>query len=387
MDFTVKNMIQVQTFPGLMDCLRNEVEALGYSSDSAHKTGLELKGSLVDAMRLNLHLRTALNVLFLLKKFSAKTADDVYKHVKTIPWEDIIDVTEYVSVVSSVDNPTIRHSGFPNLKVKDAIVDRVMDKKGARPDSGPDRGHVVVNFFWKDERCWIYLNSSGRKLSDRIYRKQPHIAPLREVLAAGIIMTTGYSGQGPLVLPMCGSGTLAIEAALIGLGRAPGLLRTNYGFMHVTGYDSAIWDRLRDEARQGPSKNLETPIVASDISEAAVRAALLNARTAGVDHLIDFHTCDFADTLVPPGKGIVVLNPEYGERMGEIAELEKTYKRIGDFFKKKCGGYSAYLFTGNRELAKKIGLKASRKIPFFNAKIECRLFKYDMYEGSRRKRD
>ena len=211
----------------------------------------------------------------------------------------------------------------------------------------------------------------------------PYKAPLREALAAGLILTSDYDGAGPFVSPMCGSGTLAIEAALIAQNRAPGLLRSNFGFRHVMGFNDPAWQDLRHEARQKGSKTLAAPIVASDISEEAIAAAMQNAKTAGVDHLIDFHVCDFADTPIPEGDGTVIVNPEYGERIGNTTELEATYRRIGDFFKQQCIGYTAYLFTGNLDLAKKVGLRASRRFPFFNGKIDCRLLKYEMYKGTR----
>jgi len=269
------------------------------------------------------------------------------------------------------------------LKVKDAIVDRIMAKTGARPDSGSERGRTVLNFFWNKDDAWLYVNTSGEKLSDRNYRKNPHSAPLRENLASGIIMETGYDGSQPLVCPMCGSGTLPIEAALLALKRPPAFLRMNFGFMHLSGFSLPEYETRRQVLLKEARKKIAAPIIASDIDPNAVRAAQKNAMTAGVDHLIEFKTCDFAQTPVPPGNGIVVLNPEYGERLGEQKELEGTYKRIGDFFKQSCPGYTGYVFTGNLELAKKVGLHPKSKTPFWNAKIECRLFSYELYSGSR----
>lgn len=383
MDFTRESVIQVTTFPGLTECLADEVEGLGFSVADTHKTGLSTAGSLRDCEVLNLRLHTALSVLWELAAFEAETADELYRAVFDLPWEDIVSPTEYLSVVSRVDTPAIDNTMFANQRTKDAVVDRIASRLGSRPDAGSAREGVVLNLHWHGRRAWLLLNTSGAKLSDRGYRRMPHKAPLREVLAAGIVMTTGYDGSRPLVLPMCGSGTLAVEAALLGLGRAPGLLRSNYGFMHLNGFDAERWNALRTEARAAGAKRLPAPIIATDIDRAAVAAARKNAQTAGVDHLIDFGVCDFAETPVPPGGGIVIVNPQYGRRLGEIRQLEKTYGRLGDFFKQKCAGYTAYIFTGNLELAKKVGLRASRRIPFWNATIECRLLKYDIYEGSR----
>ena len=280
---------------------------------------------------------------------------------------------------------------YANLKVKDAIVDRISEATGSRPDSGKEKDKVVVQFYWKDDFCRLYLNTSGKKLSDRGYRKMPHQAPLRESLAAAIIMATGYDGSMPLVCPMCGSGTLAIEAALIASKRAPGLLRSNYGFMHLKYFDEQKWRQMRTDAlkkskaRGGKSTVKPARIIATDIDVEAVEAARKNAMTAGVSHLIDFDVCDFAETVIPPGPGIIVMNPEYGLRLGEIEKLNDTYKRIGDFFKQKCAGYTGYIFTGNPALSKKVGLRTSRRIEFYNANIECRLLKYELYAGTKNK--
>jgi len=340
-------------------------------------------------MRLNLHLRTANNVLFLLKQFECVSPEELYRNVE-LAWEEIISPDEYLSVVGKIDTEFVDNSMFANLKVKDAVVDRIAGKCGRRPDSGKERDGVVVQLYWKDKRCWLYLNTSGVKISDRTYRKMPHSAPLRESLAAAIIMATGYDGSGPLVCPMCGSGTLAIEAALIASKRPPGLLRSNYGFMHTKCFDEAKWRQMRGEAlkaskrRGGKAAFRPGRIVATDIDAEAVEAAGKNAATAGVGHLIEFDVCDFAETAIPPGAGIVVMNPEYGLRLGEIAELEETYKRIGDFFKQKCSGYTGYIFTGNPRLGKKVGLRTSRRFEFYNASIECRLLKYELYSGSKK---
>jgi len=335
-------------------------------------------------MKLNFCLRTAYNVLYLLKEFRCGSSESLYKQINKLPWENIIAPEEYLCVLSRVDTWSINNSMYPSLKVKDAIVDRIYKKTGSRPDSGPDRNKVVVNLFWKDDRAWIYLNTSGVKLSDRNYRKMPHKAPLRESLAAGIIMATGYDGSKDIVLPMCGSGTLAIESVLLAMNKPAGSLRSNFGFKHVKVFDEQIWQEIRNSVRKTICKDgLRKRVIATDIDEQAIEAAKQNARTAGVEHLIEFDVCDFADTEVPEGKGIVVMNPDYGLRLGEIEQLEKEYKRIGDFLKQRCAGYTAYLLIGNKELSVKIGLKASRRMVFYNGKIECRLLKYELYKGTK----
>jgi putative N6-adenine-specific DNA methylase len=219
----------------------------------------------------------------------------------------------------------------------------------------------------------------------------PWKAPMRESLAAAAVMATRWDKASALVNPMCGSGTLAIEAAQLALGQASGLLRENFGFMHVLGYDHQArktWKTLQEKARAGVRTELSFPIIASDISEEAVEAARHNAQAAGVERFITFEVSDFAATslpeVLPNTHPAIILNPEYGLRLGEETDLETTYKAIGDFFKQRCSGYTGYVFTGNMDLAKKIGLKAKRRMEFYNADIDCRLLEYELYAGSRR---
>lgn len=390
---TDKSTILVTCGPSLTDYVRAEVEALGYKITAASDVGVEIKGDMLDAMRLNLYLRTAYNVLYLVNSFPCDTPDELYKKIKKMPWEEIISPDEYISVVGRIDTPSIDNTMYAGLKVKDAIVDRIMKKMDSRPDSGKERDNVVVQLYWKGKTCKLYINTSGRKISDRNYRKVMTDAPMRESLAAAIITATGYDGTQPLVCPMCGSGTLAIEAALIATRRVPSLLRSNFGFMHLKNYDAAAWLEMRNEAlkqskkRGGKTEFQPAPIIATDIDSWAVEAAKRNAQTAGVDHLIDFEVCDFAETKMPEEPGSVVMNPEYGMRMGELKELEELYSRIGDFFKQKCPGYTGYIFTGNANLAKKVGLRTSQRMIFFNGGIECRLLKYELYAGTRKHKE
>ena len=213
----------------------------------------------------------------------------------------------------------------------------------------------------------------------------PLEAPMQETLAAAVVLATGWDGSTNFINPMCGSGTLAIEAALIGLNRAPGVLRNNFGFMHIKGFKETLWNDLRGKAKQDAQKNVTGKIIASDINPAAVEVARKNAATAGVEHLIEFGVCNFSDTAVPEGRGVIVLNPAYGERMGEVTRLAEVYNGIGNFFKQKCKGYRGYVFTGNSMLAKQVKLKATKNLQFFNSGIECRLFEYELYEGSRKR--
>jgi putative N6-adenine-specific DNA methylase len=382
-----KSKIVITCAKGVPPFLKQEILSLGFPISSMGLAEVETEGSLEDAMKLNLLIRTGQRVLFLLESFEAKTPDELYKRSSRIHWEDYIPEDGYFSVTSSVHNPTIKDSRFANVRCKDAVVDRIKEKRGRRPDTGPEKDKVVIHLYWRGNHCQIFLDTSGEPLSRRGYRMIPLKAPMQETLAATVVLATGWTGNGNFINPMCGSGTLAIEAALIVLERAPGLLRSNYGLMHLKGFDESSWKTLRRKTRAAAKDRLNGRIIATDISQQAVEAARKNAMTAGVERFIEFGVCDFSETPVPDGGGVVMLNPEYGERMGEMENLQGTYRRIGDFFKKKCNGYTGYLFTGNFDLAKKVGLRTKRRIPFFNGPIECRLLEYDLYEGSKKSRD
>ncbi|MCE5193851.1 MAG: class I SAM-dependent RNA methyltransferase [Nitrospiraceae bacterium] len=381
---TKKNRILVTCAKGITPFLREELIQLGFPILSETQAGITTEGTIDDTLRLNLHLRTGHRVLFLIRDFFARDADALYRSMSEMPWEKYIAEDGYVCVTSSVDNPTIKTSLFANVKSKDAIVDRIKQKCRQRPDSGPDKDKTVINLYWKDNACSVYLDTSGEPLSKRGYRKIPMTAPMQETLASAIVIASVWDKKSNFINPMCGSGTLAIEAALIGLNKAPGLIRDNYGFMHIKGFSISLWNSLRTQAQKESRKSIGFKIIASDNRIEAIEAAKKNASAAGVDHLIEFVLCDYSETKIPEGGGIVILNPEYGERMGEIKELESVYKGIGDFFKQKCRGYTGYIFTGNLDLAKKIGLRAKRRIQFFNGPIDCRLLEYELYEGSRK---
>ncbi|MHB8880032.1 MAG: THUMP domain-containing class I SAM-dependent RNA methyltransferase [Thermodesulfovibrionales bacterium] len=382
-----KDTIVITCAKGIVPFLKEEVLGLQLPVKSETVAGIITEGDMHDAMRLNLHIRTGHRVLLLLREFRADGPDDLYRETAQIRWEEYIEADGYICVTSSVDNASIRDSRFANVKAKDAIVDRFVRVCGRRPDSGPEKNRTVVYIYWKDSYCSVYLDTSGEPLSRRGYRKLPFRAPMQETLAAAVVIATGWDGAGAFVNPMCGSGTLALEAALLALRRPPGLLRLNFGFMHIKGYDRQAWEGIRTEGKKGILKGISGKIIATDRDPEALDAARRNAATAGVDHLIDFSLSAFEDTPVPAGNGVVLLNPEYGERMGDADALAGVYKGIGDFFKKRCLGYRGYIFTGNLSLAKKVGLRAKKKTVFFNGDIECRLLEYELYEGSRDKKE
>jgi putative N6-adenine-specific DNA methylase len=382
--FHTKSKIIITCNKRLSPYLQAEVEALGFTPDRVFSTGLELTGTVTDCIKLNLNLRCASQVLYSLKSFIAENPARLYKELVEMEWESLIDFTGYFSVTSNVDNETITTPLFANLKVKDAIVDRIKEKKEIRPNTGPELDKVVIHLYWKDDKADIFLDTSGETLAKHGYRKLPGKAPMLEALAASTIMSTNWDQKSPFVNPMCGSGTLALEAALLATNKRPGLFRMNYSFMHVLGYEEELFFAERRLLKEQSAKTIDFEIIATDISADAVDIAQKNAQTAGVDQLITFKVCDFAETPVPIPPGVIMFNPEYGERMGLHTKLEATYKRIGDFMKQEAKGYRGYIFTGNPDLAKRIGLRASRRVEFYNGKLDCRLLEYELYEGSRR---
>jgi len=382
-----KNKILITCPKGVSPYLKAEIAALGFPVTAETATAIQTQGTLADTMVLNLHLRTAQRVLYHLETRQAGTPGELYGRINSLPWEDIIHDSGragYVCVTSTVDSSLINDTRFVNMKVKDAIVDRIRDKMGQRPDSGPEKDKSVVHVYWKNDSVEVYLDTSGERLARRGYRKIPLQAPMQETLAAAVILATGWNGEGAFVNPMCGSGTLAIEAALLALNRAPGLLRSNYGFMYIKEFPDELWQEMRKKTRATADKKKPLKIIATDINRTAVLAARQNAQTAGVDHLIEFNVCSYERTALPAGGGVVVLNPPYGERMGDIRKLESLYSGIGDYFKKSGGGYRGCIFTGNLDLAKKVGLRSQRRIIFYNSEIECRLLTYELYAGSRK---
>lgn len=374
----------VSCFDRFAPYLEQEMVELGFKPVEVYRTWIALEGSLTDCIFLNLHLRTASNVLFQITDFPLYRIKDLYGKIKAQPWEKYLAKDGYFSVSSIVDHETVDNPLFVNVRVKDAIVDRFREQTGVRPDSGSDYKGAVLQLFWKDNHASLFFNTSGETLIKHGYRQLPGKAPMMEALAAATILASGWDRKSPFINPMCGSGTLAIEAAMIATDRYPGLYRDHFAFMHLLGYDEKIYRQLKKQLELNV-KEVPVTIIASDISEKSITTSRMNAETAGVEQLICFETVDFAETTVPEGgKGVVFMNPEYGQRMGDLRELEMVYKRIGDFLKQKCAGYAGMVFTGNMDLGKQVGLKPKRKIPFYNGSLDCRLLHYELYEGSRK---
>jgi putative N6-adenine-specific DNA methylase len=382
--FTTNSKIIITCHKWLAKALEKEVISLGFSPDRVFQTGVELTGTVEDCIRLNLNLRCASQVMYSLKTFICEDPDELYNNLVTIEWEKLIDPSGYFSVTSNVFHPSIQTNLFANLRVKDAIVDRMRDATNKRPTTGSELSGAVVYLFWKNEEAEIFLDTSGETLAKHGYRKLPGKAPMLEALAAATILSTKWDSSQAFINPMCGAGTLAIEAALIATNRTPGLLRNYYAFMHLLGYDVDMYEKERTKLDEQITEIPGLTIIASDISERAIEISKINAEVAGVADLIQFEVCDFEETTIPEQEGIIIFNPEYGERMGDEIELTATYARMGDFLKNRCKGKTGYVFTGNLDLAKSIRLKPSRRTEFFNATIDCRLLEYELYAGTKR---
>jgi 23S rRNA G2445 N2-methylase RlmL len=382
--FTTPSRIIITCSKRLAPYLEQEIVELGYTPVRTFITGVELTGTVNDCIMLNLNLRCASQVHYSLKEFACNGPDDLYNTLIRYRWEDLLEPDGYFSVTSNATHFTVNNELFVNVKVKDAIADRMRRETTRRPDSGSELKGAVFHLYWKEERAEIFLDTSGETLAKHGYRKIPGKAPMLESLAAATVLATKWDRKSPFVNPMCGSATVAIEATMIATNRRPGLFRKNYSFMHVKGYDTQVYEAVQKKLQEQIREIPELKIIVSDISEDAIRISKVNAGLAGVEHLIEFQQCDFELTSIPEAPGTIYFNPEYGERLGEINELEATYARIGDFMKKKCQGYLGYIFTGNLDLAKKIGLKASRRIEFYTSTIDCRLLEYELYGGSKR---
>lgn len=383
--YAMKQTITIRCAPGTSDWVATELREMGYTPLQQTSSSVQTKGELLDCMWLNLNLRTAHSVLLEFAQFKAATPDQLYEKARALGWENWIPADGYFSIDAFVRNENIRDFRFASLRLKDAIADRMQAIYKRRPDSGKEKSQTVLYLYWYGDEVSLYFDTSGETISKHGYRFRPGKAPLMETIASGIVSLSRWQFNKPFVNPMCGSGTLAIEAALLATNTAPGLFRENFGFMHLRPYDAGLWADMIKQAKENiQHSNLR--IIASDRDFRATENARRNAEEAGMEAYIQFETCDFEETTLPQADGgVVMLNPEWGERLGESDQLVEVYKTIGDFFKSKCGGYWGYVVAGNPALGKHIGLRTSRKIPVPLAQEEGRLLEYELYAGSRKK--
>ena len=370
--------LRINTAPYGGHYLAKEVDSLGFEVKKIRRSSIETSGSLDECVLLNLSLRTAFNVLVEVGVSEIFSIKEAVPFLKSIPWESILEVHHPITVTSNSSHPEIRNSMYLNKLVKDVICDRMRLKLGKRPDSGPDREGAVIHVGWFDNILTVWLDTTGKKLTDRGYRKAFHPAPLREGVAAMVLSASGWSPSQPLLVPMCGSGTIAIEAALLGRNRAPGLLRDHYAFKFLKGYSSDHYREIRGKLRKNTPAVKDLCIDASDLSEEAVLTAKKNITTAGTEHFIKVYCCDILDVIPPNKPGVAIVHPEYGARLGEKKDLVETYKKIGEWIRKLGAGWSVWVLSGDAELTRHIHLRSSEKIPLRNGSIECRLIHYQI---------
>ena len=393
-----------KNYPIIISCAKElsrwtevEVRDLGYTPIEVTENTVVVRGDMRDVMKLNLKLRTAHRVLVPLLRADCRNIRDLYYLAKSIDWENLIEADGYFSVSSIVHNYTIRDTRIPSLYTKDAIADRMRERCQRRPDSGGENKGSAVFVYWERDEVIIYLDTSGEPLSKRGYRKIPGSAPMQETLAAACLMAMHWDKKSPFLSPMCGSGTPAIEAAMMALNKAPGALKGHFAFQSIKGYSriipgetapriaprqhigaspEKIWKEIVLDAKNEEVTEGIPKIIATDISPEAVENAHTNAIAAGVAPYIEFKDCDFAETPIPQDKGCIFFNPEYGIRLGTVEELAPIYERIGTFMNEKCAGWTGGLITGNPDLARLVNLYYKTRVPFFNGPIDCRLFIY-----------
>jgi putative N6-adenine-specific DNA methylase len=293
-------------------------------------------------------------------------------------WSQYLTPEHTLAVDCNVRDSHITHSKYAALRTKDAICDQFVERQGRRPSVDVDEPMIGLNLHVYRDEAVLSLDSSGESLHKRGYRPIQTRAPLNEALAAALILRTGWQGATPFADPLCGSGTLPIEATWLAVRRPPGLTRKRFGFQGWMDFDIGLWTELRDQARRGVGKQLAAPVVGSDVRADAIHFARSNARAAGVGHLIRFGVQDLRDFRPPEGPpGTIVCNPPYGERIGEERDLKGLYELLGEVFGKRCAGWQTYVFTGNPRLAQHIGLPVREEVPLYNGKIPCRLLRYE----------
>lgn len=367
-----------KTFMGLEPVLAEELTQLGANNVQIGRRMVSFTGDKEMMYRANFQLHTAIRILKPIKHFKARSAEEVYDQIQKIKWDDILDVKKTFSVDSVVYSEEFRNSRFVTYKVKDAIVDWFREKHGTRPNISVSNPDIRLNIHIAEDNATLSLDSSGESLHRRGYRQEQVEAPLNEVLAAGMILMTGWKGECDFIDPMCGSGTIAIEAALIARNISPGVFRKEFAFEKWNDFDQDLFDTIYNDDSQ--EREFEHHIYGYDVDMKAVNTANLNVRAAGLSKDITISQADFKDFTQPAEKSIIVMNPPYGERIS-TPNLLNTYKMIGERFKKAFAGNEAWVLSYREECFEQIGLKPSIKIPVFNGSLECEFRKYVMFDG------
>ena len=375
-----KFQIIVKTFFGLEDVLLQEMIDLGIENPEKMNRAVMCIGNLETVYKLNYSLRTALKVLIPIRTFTVKNDKQLYKNVYEIDWTKIFSVNQTFAIENSVFSKYFKHSQYAALKTKDAIADQFRSKFDRRPSVELDNPDMRIDLHINNDLATLSLDASGNSLHKRGYRMDINKAPLNEALAAGLLKLTGWQDNENLYDPMCGSGTIIIEAALMLKNIFPGSIIQKFGFESWGNYDSSLLDKVKNNA--GGKKEFKAKLFASDIDPKAILIAKQNAKRAGVDDIIDFKVKDFAKTTKPEERCIIIANPPYGKRL-QTDDIINLYKTFGDTLKKNYSGCDAWIISGNKDALKFVGLKPSQKYNLYNGPIESKFYKYSLYEGSR----
>lgn len=370
--------LTAKTFHGLEKVLASEIKKIGASNIKILKRAVSFNGNLEVIYKVNYLVRTALNILQKIKFFKANTSDKLYEEAKNIKWDDFIKLEDTFVISSTVYSTYHNHSHFAALKVKDAIADYFTEKYKKRPSIDTKNPDKRINLHIKGDNCTISIDTSGDALFKREYRRDTDVAPLNEVLAAGMVMLSDYKGIDFFYDPMCGSGTILIEAARIFLNIPPAYSRKNFGFMNFTNYDYKIWNAVKREAEKNILKETNIKFIGTDISDKVISIARRNIGNARLRNYIKIKTKDFINTKFENKNGLIITNPPYDIRL-KSNNINKLYKEVGDTLKHGFTGWTAYIFSGNMAAIKNIGLKTSQRIELFNGKIECKLLKYEIF--------
>ncbi len=356
-----------------------ELERLGAKEVRPDFTGVNFQGDRALLYRVNLWARTIFRVLMPIREVKCYNAEQLYRSVQKIDWEEYIQPDNTLAVKCTGSNRNLNHTHFSALQIKKAIVDQQRRKTGRRSSVNLENPDLLINAHIFQNRCILSLDSSGASLHRRGYRPAMGLAPLKETLAAALLEMAEWNPNLPFLDPLCGSGTLPIEAALKGLNIAPGLYRKRFGFESWRDFDQSLWQKILKEAKDSQLSELKAPIVGSDRDPNILEQARTNANFCGIEHQIKFCQKELSQIESPADCGIIICNPPYGKRIGNAQKLGALYQLLGDIFKQRFKGWTAYVLTGNKELAKQIGLRASRRIPVYNGSLPCTLLKYELY--------
>ncbi len=374
-----------KTVSGLEDVLARELELLGAQQVKTVNRGVSFYGDKKLLYQANYLCRTTLRLLMPIAVFKAADEQELYNGIYAIDWSEYLDVSGTFAVSGVTSYSNITHSKYLALKTKDAIADQFRDKFGRRPNVKVDNPDLAINVRVFRNECTVSIDSSGDSLHKRGYRVATGPAPISEVLAAGMVLLSGWDGTTHLIDPMCGSGTIPIEAGLIAFNIPPGAFREEYSFKHWNNFDAGLWEDVKQEADQKRLKEIKGSITGSDWSGRVLQTARDNVRSAGLEHLINIKMDFLSDAKPPEGKGVMITNPPYGERI-KPDDIQKLYSEIGDALKRNFTGYSAWIISSHKEAMKHVGLRPSQNLTVFNGPLECRLSCFEMYEGSRKQK-